>query len=72
MRKGYLLKISLFSKQAVPSSLPNGVKHPLAGFVQGNGSTPTLAAALSEALTYLTHTLAGDATVIEDLLRSQN
>ena len=40
--------------------------------LQGNGSTPTLAAALSEALTYLTHTLAGDATVIEDLLRSQN
>jgi len=40
--------------------------------LDGNGSAPTLAAAMSEALTYLTHTLAGDATVIEDLLRSQN
>lgn len=33
-----------------------------------SGTSPTLAAAMSEGLTYLTHTLASDALVIDDLL----
>ena len=38
--------------------------------LEGNGSTLTLAAAISEGLTYMTQAVVGDATVIDDLLNS--
>ena len=37
----------------------------------GNGFSPTLAEAMTMSLTYMTQQLAGDETVIEDLLHSR-
>ena len=39
--------------------------------LSGSGSSPTLAEAMTRSLTYMTQQLAGDETVIEDLLHSR-
>lgn len=38
--------------------------------LDGNGSAPSLAVAMSEGLMHMTQAVAGDATVIDDLLSS--